>query len=215
MGLFINSHLQSLSLHKKLTELEKLSEISTGILALKAMVEGGSDLSKHQLALDNLARMLPMLSPHQQQYVIDEIMTPLIRQQDHEHPGELGATMDTHEVHGDDFARGAMSDYEMEFQIKLNRQTQLDIKELNRTQRDRRHEQELERYGREAQERRREKLSKVHEKLAPKIEEMWSKIEESSGATRARHLRSFIYALSSLGEDHPKIIEAQELLAKM
>ena len=82
VGLFINSHLQSLSTHKRLTELEKLSEISTGILALKAMVEGGGNLDNHQLALENLMRMLPMLSATQQKFVMEEIFTPLMAQQE-------------------------------------------------------------------------------------------------------------------------------------
>ena len=56
MGLFINSKLQSLNIHKRLTELEKLSEISTGILALKSMVEGGDKLENRQAALENLSR---------------------------------------------------------------------------------------------------------------------------------------------------------------
>ena len=142
MGLFINSQLQSLNVHKRLTELEKLSEISTGILALKSMVESGDKLSNRQAALENLSRILPMLSATQQKYVMEEIFAPLLDESTNssESQFESGAYSQDAELE----LEGASSDYEMEFQLKLNK-AKFDVKELNREQLDFRREQERER----------------------------------------------------------------------
>lgn len=212
MGLFINSHLQSLSVHKRLTELEKLSEVSTGILALKAMVEGGGTLDNHQLALENLMRMMPMLSATQQQFVMDEILTPLMGS------GELDPTidedLDESQTPSGDISRRASSDYEMEFQLKLNRQGHLDIKEINREQHTFRHQQELERVRQERAHERVERLEKMRAKVYQRLETNWAKIDQEAPRARLKkELTGFIYSFASnLGRDHPLLSEARAML---
>ena len=180
MGLFINSNLHTLSMHKRLTELEKLSEISTGILALKAMVEGGEDLSGRQMALDNLARMLPMLTPTQQKFVLDEIFAPLLAADSTTDDLEmaLDPTSDDGEL---DEQSGAVSDYEMEFQLTLTRQGHLDIKDLNREQRDYRHAQFLEQVSQDQEKLKEER--KIMERDKTEIE----KWKDKAKAQRTQH----------------------------
>ena len=216
MGLFINSHLQSLSTHKRLTELEKLSEISTGILALKAMVEGGGNLDNHQLALENLMRMLPMLSATQQKFVMEEIFAPLMAQQE---PGELSEHIveDDAAVEASHVERGASSDYEMEFQLKLNRQGYLDIKELNREQRNARHQKELERTSKEREEEQRERVEVMKTKVYQKLEASWAKINHDLPPKKLKNeLTRFIYSFAgNLGRDHPLLSQAREQLKSL
>jgi hypothetical protein len=207
MGLFINSQLQSISIHKRLTELEKLSEISTGILALKAMVEGGSDLSGRKIALDNLARMLPMLSETQQNFVLNEIFAPLLA--DDETTTLSGGTNEFTE--GDDESydetKRASSDYEMEFQLKLNRQGKLDLKQLNREQRDYRNAQEQEKQ-------KVDRISEARERVFTRLEKSWDTIDLAGPPKKLKlELMKFIYSFNnSLGREHPILVEAREHL---
>ena len=204
MGLFINSHLHSLSMHKRLTELEKLSEISTGILALKAMVEDGGDLSGRQMALDNLARMMPMLTKTQQDFVLNEIFVPLLASDEQgdllnqavDPDGEVDPLLEN--------TQGAASDYEMEFQLKLNRQSTLDIKQLNREQRNYRHAKEQERL-------KEERVNQAREQLYERIEAAWAQINHEEPPHRLNiTLYKFLYMFGSgLGHEHPLIHEAR------
>jgi len=204
-------------MHKRLTELEKLSEISTGILALKAMVEGGEALSGRQMALDNLARMLPMLTPTQQQFVLEEIFTPLLAADSSTE--DLDVVRDTVLEDGEtgEQAEGTASDYEMEFQLTLNRQGHLDIKELNREQRDRRHSQHLERVNQEQEKLKDDRINQAREKMFKRVEKSWKRIDQSLPPKRLKvELKKFIFSFnSSLGRDHPLFIEAKTQLSSL
>ena len=197
-------------MHKRLTELEKLSEISTGILALKAMVEGGGDLSGRQMALDNLARMMPMLTKTQQDFVLNEIFLPLVASDDQGESLNLSADADDELDPLLEDAQGATSDYEMEFQLKLNRQSTLDIKELNREQRNYRHAKEQERH-------KEERINQAREQLFERIETAWAKINLEQPPNQLNvTLYRFIYMFGSgLGHEHPHIKEARGLISKM
>ena len=213
MGLFINSQLQSLNIHKRLTELEKLSEISTGILALKSMVEGGDKLSNRQAALENLSRILPMLSATQQKYVVDEIFTPLLNDASDPSLGEFSTKEFDPEYEQE--LEGASSDYEMEFQLKLNK-AKFDVKELNREQLEFRREQEKERIKEEQAKLSAERKAKALEKVGLKIEKSWTELQQSSKDNPLhlkRQLTSFIFRYSSgIGRNHQRILEAKRQL---
>lgn len=214
MGLFINSHLHSLNMHKRLTELEKLSEISTGIIALKNMVERGDKLDDRRQALDNLTRILPMLSMTQQQYVLDEIFTPLMSETNENGESFLSVN-DFAESSAFDESEGAGSDYEMEFQLTLKRQAHyLDLKKLNRDQRDFRHEQELEKLRKERDRKRDELLNLGRDQAYKRVEEEWSKLQLSDSPIRKKRLlQQFLFRFGTgLGKTHPKIREAHEML---
>lgn len=216
MGLFINSQLQSLNVHKRLTELEKLSEISTGILALKSMVESGDKLSNRQAALENLSRILPMLSATQQKYVMEEIFAPLLDESTNssESQFESGAYSQDAELE----LEGASSDYEMEFQLKLNK-AKFDVKELNREQLDFRREQERERIKEERAQLYAEQRAKAYEKISLKIEKSWTTLNQVSADSPQRlkvELRRFIYCFTSgAGKDHPLLQEAKQRLQNL
>ena len=207
MGLFINSQLQSISIHKRLTELEKLSEISTGILALKAMVEGGSDLSGRKIALDNLARMLPMLSETQQNFVLNEIFAPLLADDETGNLSDVTNEFTGGDDESHDQTKRASSDYEMEFQLKLNRQGKLDLKQLNREQRDYRHAQEQERQ-------KEDRINEARDRVFTRLEESWDTIDLAGPPKRLKlELMKFIYSFnSSLGREHPSLVKAREQL---
>ena len=213
MGLFINSQLQSLNIHKRLTELEKLSEISTGILALKSMIEDGDNLNNRQVALENLTRILPMLSATQQKYVMDEIFTPLLNDPENTFQSNYIATDENQSV--DHELEGTSSDYEMEFQLKLNK-AKFDVKELNRSQLKFRREQEKERLRDEQEKRIEERRLLAIKKVNSQIENFWTKINktnESKSWYLKRDLKSFIYLFdSSVSRDHPLLTEAKQRL---
>ncbi len=216
MGLFINSQLQSLNIHKRLTELEKLSEISTGILALKSMVESGDKLSNRQAALENLSRILPMLSATQQKYVMEEIFAPLLDESTNssESQFESGAYSQDAELE----LEGASSDYEMEFQLKLNK-AKFDVKELNREQLDFRREQERERIKEERQQLYAEQRAKAFNTVSVKIEKAWNRLNQISQITDSRlklELRRFIASFNAgSGRDHPLLQEAKQKLKNL
>lgn len=217
MGLFINSHLQAINMHKRLTELEKLSEISTGILALKNMVESGDDLQDRSHALENLSRILPMLSGTQQQYVLDEIFSPLAAELGVDHHF-LNPSLEPDISEGVEHDMGASSDYEMEFQLTLKRQAHfLDLKQLNREQRDFRHDQELERQRAVREQVSQEQIEKARVKIHLQIDEHWNKLNLSDQPKRRiLQLRQFLFRFSNgLGRDHPKIIEAVEAIRQL
>ena len=216
MGLFINSKLQSLNIHKRLTELEKLSEISTGILALKSMVEGGDKLENRQAALENLSRMLPMLSATQQKYVMEEIFTPILSNSDYSDQNNLNPNDLDHDVQQE--LEGASSDYEMEFQLKLNK-AKFDVKKLNREHLDFRKEQERERLREERDKMFAERKEKALAKVSIKIEKSWATLHQEpdeSPSRLKRSIRSFIYRYSSgIGRNHPLLIEAKQRLQNL
>ena len=217
MGLFINSHLQALNMHKRLTELEKLSEISTGIIALKNMVEQGESLQDRRQAIDNLSRILPMLSTTQQQYVLDEIFTPLMQEMGSE--GDAIFTQHEDGILSDgDTGEGTSSDYEMEFQLTLKRQAHyLDLKQLNREQRDYRHQQELEKLREERENRRNEAIKMAREEQHIKVEDFWQKMKLSDAPKRRKlQLKQFIFRFASgLGKTHPRLAEARDMLREL
>lgn len=215
MGLFINSHLQTLNVHKRLTELEKLSEISTGILALKSMVETGDKLQDRQSALENLSRIMPMLSSTQQKFVMDEIFTPLWSDSDlfsnTEDPldSELNVS---DSIEGD----GAVSDYEMEFQLKLNKANFLDIKALNREQLEFRRKNEVQRLKEEKATIYEQERTEGFHKINTLIESDWQKLNDESKSSPKRikrDLKRFLFRFgSSLGKDHDLVTEARRRL---
>lgn len=215
MGLFINSHLQSLNLHKRLTELEKLSEITTGIMALKAMVEAGSDLSDRRMALDNLVRLMPMLTSTQQKFVIEEILNPLNADKpiDSDH-----SAMQQEDIDVDDFGEPlASSDYEMEFQLTLNRQAQMDIKELHRSQvqaRKERNKEELEESRNRLRQQRREA---AYNQLSQKLEKDWKQIQFNVPKRAIKQsLQRFLFLhRNELLREHPIILEARQRLIEV
>ena len=209
MGLFINSSLHSIAMHKRLTELEKLSEISTGILALKSMVEGGSDLSDRQLALENLARLMPMLSAVQQQFVIDEIMTPILGGISPSE-AELADAQSDGDAASDIEDRVASSDYEMEFQLTLKRQAQLDVKSITREQ--------LAKYKKQfKKDQQAQELERATGLLNERIEESWGQLNlsEHPKAQRSQIMRFLMRHKSQLTENHPRIVEAKARLTEL
>lgn len=216
MGLFINSQLQSLNVHKRLTELEKLSEISTGILALKSMIESGDKLSNRQAALENLSRILPMLSSTQQKYIIEEIFTPLLNEEGYDNHDEYSVS--EHDQNLKEELEGASSDYEMEFQLKLNK-AQFDVKQLNRDHLDFRKEQERERIREEREKLNAERRAKAFDKVSVQIENSWTALHEKAQDSPKRlklELKRFIYIFASgVGKDHPRLAEAKQRLSSL
>jgi uncharacterized protein (DUF1800 family) len=215
MGLFINSHLQALNVHKRLTELEKLSEISTGILALKNMVDAGDNLQDRQGALENLSRILPLLSATQRQYVIDEIFTPLLNNSDTLND----LNIESHEVddiESEQLADGALSDYEMEFQLKLSKAHFLDVKELNRQQRNVRQKQEKKRVAEEQEKASQEILEANRQEMTKSLEARWADFQSRTDVNIHKsksELKSILFQYGmGLVKDHPIIKEAQREL---
>ena len=217
MGLFINSQLQSLNLHKRLTELEKLSEISTGILALKSMVEKGDKLHDRKQALDNLSRILPLLNVTQQQYVLDEIFTPLMRE-DEEFAEQFGQVPRDGDETLELVEDGALSDYEMEFQLTLNRQAHyLDLKQFNREQVGYRKKEHKTQAKEEQKRLREERIQSKKELIYQRIDKHWHKIDLTNEPRNiAIHLKKFLFRYSStIGNDHPYLSEARKILSEI
>ena len=215
MGLFINSHLQALNVHKRLTELEKLSEISTGILALKRMVDAGDNLEDRQGALENLSRILPLLSATQRQYVIDEIFTPLLNNSDT--LNDLNPEpQDSDDIASEQLADGTLSDYEMEFQLKLSKAHFLDVKELNRQQRNVRQQQEKKRVAEEQEKASQELLEANRQEMTKSLEVRWADFQSRTDVNIHKsksELKSILFQYGmGLVKDHPIIKEAQREL---
>ena len=215
MGLFINSHLQALNMHKRLTELEKLSEISTGILALKNMIDAGDNLQDRQGALESLSRILPLLSGTQRQYVIDEIFTPLLNNTDTLNDLHIEGPSTENEV-SEQLADGASSDYEMEFQLKLSKAHFLDVKELNREQRKLRQQLEKKRIAEEQEKAFQEALEANRAEMAKSLEARWAEFQ-SSGDLSVKKSKSLLKSIlfqygMGLVKDHPIIEETRKKL---
>ena len=82
MGLFINSPLYALTVHKRLMDLEHTSEIAIGLQFLQQMVEQGwapKDRTKVQEAVMSAVRHLPQ---NQQELVITQLLAPLFTQEE-------------------------------------------------------------------------------------------------------------------------------------
>ena len=116
---------------------------------------------------------------------------------------------DNHEL------EGASSDYEMEFQLKLNK-AKFDVKELNREQLKFRREQEKERIRDEQEKLLEERKALAVQKVNDQIENFWVKLNEINKVQPQRlkrDLRSFIYLFdSSVAREHPLLTEAKQRL---
>ena len=118
MALFIHSKLRSLNVHKRLTELERLSEITTGLFALKGLINQGGKPRDLNLTLDTLERLSAILPDAQREYIIQELISPMLQGQE-VHPDQLFQDMsDSQPIEEDQLAS---SDYEMEYQLTLSR----------------------------------------------------------------------------------------------
>ena len=171
------------------------------------MVEGGSDLSGRQIALDNLARMMPMLTKTQQDFVINEIFAPLLIAD--ENSGQINDVNGSEDgtLEDADLDKRAASDYEMEFQLKIGRQGHLDVKSINREQRDYRHAKEQERL-------KEERLNNAQVRVFKRLEASWEKIDFTTSPHKLKvELMKFLYVFNNnIGREHHLIAEARERL---
>ena len=108
-----------------------------------------------------------------------------------------------------------IENYEMEFQLKLNK-AKFDVKELNREKLDFRREQEKKRIKEEQEKLSAERKAKAHEKIGLKIEKSWKELHQTSSDNPMRlkrQLKSFIFRYSSgVGRSHPRLLEAKQQL---
>ena len=120
MGLFINSPLYALTVHKRLMDLEHTSEIAIGLQFLQQMVEQGwapKDRTKVQEAVMSAVRHLPQ---NQQELVITQLLAPLFTQE--EEPIDQQSIID--EVSEEDEYVPLNSDFEVSYLLTITRSAQ-------------------------------------------------------------------------------------------
>jgi hypothetical protein len=215
MGLFINSNLASLNMHKRLTELERNSEISTGLYALRDFIERGGEPNNPQNTIDTLTRLLPMLPSMQREYVIQELLTPLINQELTDNNEVLEQIEDFKEVLE---LKTAKSDYETEFRIKLRSAEDHSLKNpalLQYEHRKKEFKTKREEKSKELNAKRDKEFKKVRQE---KLEASWNKLnlEGKSDHRKKILLKILMVSHQSYGiDDNPVLEKAKAMLEQL
>jgi hypothetical protein len=209
MALFIHSKLHSLNVHKRLTELERLSEITTGLFALKGLINQGGKPRDLNLTLDTLERLSAILPEAQREYIIQELISPMLQGQEI-HPDALQDVSNAQTTMEEEHL--ASSDYEMEYQLTLSRGQKTSIlKDPLKIQ----YQARKDEYLAQNNENKAEELKRHSEEIkAQRIEainEKWQEVKAMRGGPHfAMHLLVFIgnYTNETL-KDQPSVIEAR------
>ena len=218
MGLFIHSNLESILLHKRLTELERTSEISTGLLVLKQMLDQGQKPANRFDTLATLERLLPFIPDHQREYVLDQIVRPLLTSESDE--GTLSSELPSQIIEAVNNAaiEGTPSDFEVEYQMMIsNRDTNL-INESTLLQYKQRKQQESQAREEKIEQKREMQREQAREKLVDRLEKHWAKakIETAPVNRQANLLRQFLlFHRSNIVQEHPLIQKAKERLKQL
>ena len=218
MGLFIHSNLEAILFHKRLTELERTAEISTGLLVLKQMLDQGQKPADRFETLATLERLLPFIPEHQRDYVLDQIVRPLLTREDMEGNLPFGHQEGDHEILHALESVGASSDFEMEYQITLSRSDSNVIGSGTLFQYEQKKMEEADLREEKIKQRRENQQSQAQIQQTAKLERHWGKlkVESASARDQTRLLRKFlIFHRSPLVQDHPLIKKAKERLSQL
>jgi hypothetical protein len=218
MGLFIHSNLESILFHKRLTELERTSEIATGLLVLKQMLDQGQRPANRFDTLATLERLLPFIPEHQRDYVLDQIVRPLLV----EGSDEASAPVEQMQEHLNTLesqqVEGGSSDFEVEYQIMIAKGDHSSVHESSLLHYKYKKQKEADARQEKVEQRRVEQQNKTRENLTHKLEKHWNTLNVEKAPTERKPmlLKQFLIVhRSQLIQDHPLIQNARAQLNQL
>ncbi len=122
MGLFIHTPIQTINQHRKLLELEKQSEIASGLMYLQKMIEDDPNFKPSDDSLKAFERLLKFLPEHQRNNGIDQLFVKLFQNSRSDEPDEIvESQVEDQEPQSIEEMISQISDFELDYQITLKR----------------------------------------------------------------------------------------------
>ena len=213
MGLFIHSNLETILLQKRLTEMERTSEISTGLLILKKMLDQGQKPKNSIDTLDKLERLLPFLPEHQREHVLDQIVRPLLETASVESLTHKQGEESFLEVSID--LAGAPSDFEVEYQMMINRGDATPMSDTMILKYQQKKAQEAQARMEQLAEQQEKEKKEAQQHMIKKVEKQWNNLKlDTVPPKRQIALISYFLRINRFksSQDYPILQKAKDML---